>query len=370
MERASILQIVSGFKPSLDGMGDFARILGDVLYRRHQIRSHFAVFKKPNTPLDPAEIAPNTLSCPATADASAFAAELQSLLDNGSFSAALLHYGPYGYSSKGHPAPLVDAMQQVASRCKLLTFFHESYSSGPPWKRAFWTHREQRTSFTRLQQLSQASFTSNAKYFARLRPSQPVGRPLVQIPIFSNMGELEHPLPLAQRRRQLIIFGQLATRIRLYETREMLPSLCRWLSIESIIDIGRGEHPGIPSEIVGIPVQRAGYLDETAVSALLAESIAGVIGYWPDVWEKSGIIAAYEAHALLPVFVPLEPRHVPKPAYVPYVEVADLEKMRGSDGRIPDATLQAIVDKSHGYYVENQSVTHCAATIAAQIPEN
>jgi hypothetical protein len=367
MERASILQIVSGFKPSIDGMGDFARLLGDSLYRQHQIRSHFAVFRPAKSPFDASEIAPNTISYPATADIASYAEQLQSLVRQGSFHCALLHYGPYGYSSIGKPAALVDAIAQLAVQIPVLTFFHESYSSGPPWKRAFWTHREQRSSMERLQRLSKASFTSNAKYFERLRRLQPADHPLLQIPIFSNMGELQHPLPLVARKRQLIIFGQLATRIRLYETHDMLPSLCRWLDIENIVDIGSGNHPSIPAEILGAPVHRAGFRDETAVSALLAESLAGVIGYWPDVWEKSGVLAAYAAHALLPIFVALEPRHLPPQDYVPYLEPADLEKLRAPHGRIPDATLQAIVTRSHAYYMQNQSVSHCAGTIAAQI---
>jgi hypothetical protein len=366
VERASILQIVSGFKPSLDGMGDFARLLGDALYRQHQIRSHFAIFKPAKSPLDPAEIAPNTFSYPASTDLAAFARAIESLAASGSYSCALLHYGPYGYSPKGHPAPLVDAMEQLTARLPLITFFHESYSSGPPWKRAFWTHREQRASAERLQRLSKASFTSNAKYMARMEPAQPAGRPLQRIPIFSNMGE-PAALPLAARKRQLIIFGQLATRIRLYQTRDMLPSLCRWLRIESIVDIGSGSDPSIPDAITGIPLRRAGFLDDTAVSALLSESIAGVVGYWPDVWEKSGVIAAYEAHALLPVLVSLEQRLLPKPAYAPYVELEDLARLRNAEGYIPDEVLQGIVDASHAYYLANQSITHCADSIAAQI---
>ncbi len=38
MAPRSILQIVSGFKPSVDGMGDFARRLGAVLWSQHSIQ--------------------------------------------------------------------------------------------------------------------------------------------------------------------------------------------------------------------------------------------------------------------------------------------------------------------------------------------
>jgi len=367
MESASILQIVSGFKPATDGMGDFARLLGDELWRKHRIRSHFLVYRQPKTPFDAAEIAPNTISYPAEATPEAFLAEARALTQQRSFQSALLHYGAYAYSKTGNPARFCWAMGEVAKQLDMLTFFHENYASGPPWKRAFWTRREQRNSMKLLQKASKATFTSNALFVNMLSRTQPAGRPLIGVPIFSNMGEPQGLRPLRERRRQMVVFGQLPTRARLYKAKTELEELCRLLRIESIVDVGSGSGDQIVASIGGIPVRRAGWLDEPAVSALMAESFVGVIGYWPDVWEKSGVIAAYQAHALLPILVPLTKRSLPKPAYVPYVEMEDLRRMRGADGTVPDETAQAIVDKSHEYYVANQSLEHCAQVIASKI---
>jgi hypothetical protein len=367
MESTSILQIVSRFKPNVDGMGDFSRLLGGEFWRTYRIRSHFLVYEKPKTPLDAAEIAPDTVSYPAEATPEACLEEALALTGAHRFRCVLLHYGPYGYSWRGTPAAFCRAIEQLAARLDVLIFFHENYADGPPWKRAFWTRREQRQSMERLQRIAKVSFTSNEKYAALLKRSKPQGQALVRIPIFSNMGEPRGLRPLAERRRQMIVFGQLSTRLRLYKARKTLEDLCRWLGIESIVDVGSGSDPRIPNLILGATVRKAGWLAETEVSALLAESTAGVICYWPDVWEKSGVIAAYQAHALLPILVPLDKRRLPRPPYVPYVELDDLRYLRGSEGKIPDAAVQAIVDKSHSYYVANQSLARCAEVIAAQI---
>jgi hypothetical protein len=278
-----------------------------------------------------------------------------------------VHYGPYGYSKTGHPRPLIETLEELAQHMDVLTFFHELYASGPPWKRAFWTNREQKQSVQRLERISRASFTSNAKYVGLLGKTQPADRPLIRIPIFSNMGEPQTLLPLTARRRQLVVFGQKATRLRLYQAGTTLEECCRWLRIETIVDVGSGNDERIPASIAGVPVHRAGWLDEQSVSALLSESIAGVVGYWPDVWEKSGILAAYEAHALLPILVPLEKRLLPKPAYVPYLEAVDLQRLRDANGVIPDTELQQIAGQAQSYYIANQSLDRCAQTIAAQI---
>jgi hypothetical protein len=185
------------------------------------------------------------------------------------------------------------------------------------------------------------------------------------IPIFSNIGEPDGLRPLDQRSRQVVIFGQLATRIRLYrDHRRDLERVCKKLGIETIIDVGSGQSPHIPTTLAGIPVRSAGWMDERQLSNLMADSIAGIVGYWPDVWEKSGVIAAYQAHALVPILVESSQRRIPAPPYLPYVLAADIAELVDKGGTVSNASLQQIADASHSYYVRNQSVHHCAEVIA------
>lgn len=366
MSDTTILQIVSGFKPSTDGLGDFARLLGGALARNHGIRTHFLVYRRPQQPIDPAEIAPNTISYSAEASLPEFRAELQAVLKRTSFSSALLHYGSYAYSSTGNPYSFCQAMEELAGQLDLHLFFHELYAEGPPWKRAFWTYREQIRSIALLQGVRKLGFTSNCRFATELEPFSGGGSKIIRIPIFSNVGEPAEIHSLAQRKRQLVIFGQFPTRRRLYKRKQILETICRSIGAGKIIDVGAGSGPEIPDHIHGRPVERAGWKSDSQLSELLSESSAGVIGYWPDVWAKSGVIAAYAAHAVLPILVPLEPRPVvdePRP----YIDVSELGPLRQSDGRIPDAVLQEIVDRTHGCYKAHQSVERCAETIASAI---
>jgi hypothetical protein len=370
MPAQSILQIVSGFKPSVDGMGDFARRLGDALERHSGIRSHFLVYRTPKTAFDPDEIRdeiqPNTLSYPAEATPAAAAGAIAELRSKQGFDCALLHYGPYGYSSIGEPAAFAALIEELARSLPVLVFFHETYASGMPWKRAFWTNSQQRASIVRLLEVAQVSFTSNAKYMRRLETMSRTGRPLVKIPIFSNIGEPSNLRALTDRSRQLVIFGQLVTRIRLYrEQRQALEAICQKLKIESVVDVGSGQSPHIPATLAGISVQSKGWMDEDSLSRLMGDSIAGIIGYWPDVWEKSGVLAAYQAHALVPILVELEPRHIPAPSYLPYILPDEILRLSDKENSVSDAVLQKIADASHAYYMQYQSVNRCAEVIAA-----
>jgi hypothetical protein len=363
----TILQIVSGFKPSTDGVGDFARLLGAALARDHGIRTHFLVFSKPPQLIDPAEIAPNAVSYAAAASVPAFRAELTGLLDRINFRSALLHYSSYGYSPTGNPLAFCSTMEELSRQLELHVFFHELYAEGPPWKRAFWTHREQLRSIALLQRIRKAAFTSNRMFADRLNNFPTAGSEPIRIPIFSNVGEPAEVRPLAERKRQMVIFGQLPTRRRLYRKKLILETLCRLLGVEKVIDVGKGEGLEVPDFIAGKPVERAGWKSDSQLSQLLAESFAGVIGYWPDVWAKSGVIAAYAAHAVLPIMVPLDVRAVPKDEFKPYVELEDLKSLQQSDGKIADAVLQEIAGRTHEYYQKHQSVRCCAETIASAI---
>lgn len=365
MEAKSILQIVSGFKPNVDGMGDFARLLGDALWQQSKLRSHFLVYRTSRTPFDINEILPNTLSYSTEASPSAFLKTIAGLRSRNSFDCALLHYGPYAYSSIGEPAAFVRAIEELAKEMKVLVFFHETYAWGMPWKRAFWTNRQQRKSIGKLLHLATAAFTSNAKYMQQLQDLNTAGRPVAKIPIFSNIGEPDGLRRLDQRSRQVVIFGQLATRIRLYrDHRRDLERVCKKLGIETIVDVGSGQSPYIPTTLAGITVRRAGWMDELQLSNLMADSIAGIVGYWPDVWEKSGVIAAYQAHALVPILVESWPRRIPAPPYLPYVLAEDIARLPDKDGTVPCVSLQEIADTSHSYYMRNQSIHHCAEVIA------
>ncbi len=365
MATKPILQIVSGFKPSIDGMGDFSRLLGKILWEHNRLPSQFLVYRRPPTALDPAEIAPNVALYPQDSTPGALRQSLADLLVRQSYDFALVHYGPYAYSPKGTPAAFAAAIGELAGKMPVLVFFHEIFSKGMPWQRAFWTQTEQKRTIADLLKLSTASFTSNAGYLNRLQVFNAANRPLSTIPIFSNVGEPQTLRPLHQRARQLVVFGQAQTRSRLYK--EYLPALeeiCRTLRIETVVDVGSGQSEHLPARMGDAPIRVEGWMDEEQLSALMANSVAGVLGYWADVWEKSGVMAAYLAHALLPILVELEPRSMPKQSVVPYLLPEELSAAVCEDGALSPTRLQVAATTAHRYYQQHQSVKHCAQVIA------
>ena len=80
--------------------------------------------------------------------------------------------------------------------------------------------------------------------------------------------------------------------------------------------------------------------------------------------QKSGIIAAYQAHALVPIMVELEKRTIPEPAFLPYISPERISQLASGESAASDASIQSIADAAHEFYVRNQSVNHCAEVIA------
>jgi hypothetical protein len=363
-----ILQIVSGFAPDVDGMGDFSRHLGDALWAHYGIKSHFLIYRKSERgqPL----ISPNTFSYPIAAEPNALLDEALHILKSMRCTTVLLHYGPYAYARNGRPALIESAFSKIASQVRLIIFFHELYANGKPWRRAFWTHQEQKKAVERLLRSAQVSFTSNQEYLERLEALNIERRDVLKIPVISNIGEPSDPPALLYRARKLVIFGQLANRVRLYsQYGNSLAKISSLLRIERILDVGSGHNAKIPSRLGRIPVDSLGKLSDLDLSDLLSESIAGAIGYWPDVWEKSGVIAAYEAHRMVPILIPLETKKREQHETVPFVTPEELESSLSGPASTLMDRMQSLADFAHQYYLSNQSVHRCAETISNYISD-
>jgi len=349
-------------------MGDFARLLGDVLWKKKSIQSHFLVYRRPGNPIDAQVIAPNTISYASEPSPAALSAHIEGLCSTREFDSVLVHYGAYGYSKDGRPAEFVQVIEGLAKKLPVSIFFHEIQATAMPWKRAFWTYPEQRKSAVSLVRSARASFTSNSEYIKTLESFKVPGAVLKKAPVISNVGEPSDLRPLRERARRLVIFGQFTNRLRIYEEHgQILKDVCRLLRIESVVDVGSGQSPNIPASVDGVKLQRAGWMDEKQLSALMSDSVAGLVCYAPDIWEKSGVIAAYQAHALVPILIPMQRRLTPEPAYLPYVSVEYLYQLATSGRIVPDADLQAIASAGHGFYVANQSVDHCVDLISEEI---
>jgi len=219
--------------------------------------------------------------------------------------AVLVHYSNYGYADRGCPRWLVKGLLawRRRSRASLICFFHEVYARGAPWQSSFWLSPVQRRLAAALARGSDRVLTNLDVYRDLLARWVPA-REISVLPVFSTVGELASPSPLAARRRRLVVFGGAGTRARAYgELAEDLAAACAALGATEIADVGPVPEAA-PAEIAGVPVERMGALPASAVSALLAGSLAGFVSHRPEFFGKSTVLAAYCAHGMLPVAIP------------------------------------------------------------------
>jgi hypothetical protein len=293
-----LFSIIPRLAPLIDGIGDYALSLAQLLRETISIDTHFIV-------TDPAWMGTELIDGFNVTHLSARSTgELLSALPADD-ATVLLHYEGYGYATRGCPLWLVSALEQWRvgdNRRRLVTMFHELYATGPPWTSAFWLSAMQRKLMTRLARLSDQWMTSLERYAATVRRlSLKTTARAYSLPVFSSIGEPVATPSLAERRRCLVVFGTRGRRIEVYKRSSAdLNRICERLGITEILDIGRF----IEFDFAGglhVPVKALGELPGSEVSRLLLDAVAGVIDYPASMLGKSTIFAAYCSHRLIPI---------------------------------------------------------------------
>jgi hypothetical protein len=296
-----LLQIVPDLPPAWGGVGGFAAAVAEAL-RQRGTASHFLVAQ-------PAWAGDGGLDGEPIAARNRGALAHQLAATRGE--TLLVHYVNYAYHDRGCPSWLIDGVLAwrhaprgspiAAPQRRLVTFFHEVYASGPPWRSSFWLHPAQRRLAARLARGSDGAATSLSLYAGMLSRWRQ-GRAVLVAPIPSTIGE-PPIVPLRERRRPrtLVVFGGKGNRQRAYgELAADLAQACRVLDVEEIADLGEGLS-SLPATVGGVPVRALGPLGDAAASAILRGAFAGFVGYPPPFLEKSSVFAAYCAHGVVPV---------------------------------------------------------------------
>ena len=324
---ARLIQLTPRFRPDVDGLGECALSLADALEQFHGVRSHFVVANplRPEQELDAPAEGPHTITRLAAPGATALNRELDRLLAESAMPPVLLlHYVGYGYSREGIPFWLLGCLDRFRGRGgRVATLFHELYAHGSFPSKTFFASALQRRIFRRLLALSDAAFTSNEVFLAQMKAADRAGdqarRPVSLIGICSNVGEPERPRPFAERKRRLAVFGRFATRRHLYQRHgAALLAVARHLGIEEIADIGPVEDAEWMESNVGVRfgalLRIYGALPAAEVSVLLDDSMVGAVSNPYSLAGKSGVVAAYQAHAvgvlLFPYGDEVEPREL------------------------------------------------------------
>ncbi len=290
--------IVPGLPPNIDGLGDYAYLLANQFRKNgEKLKIDFVVAGKsayPYNEYDGYNIF--TLKKKTASDLCQLLQQLDSKLVH-------LHYVSYGYAKRGAPLWLYMGLKKWKGNREnvLITTFHELYApSKRPWTSSFWNQWLQKLICKKLLVLTEHSVTSKEAYGYKLKKFCSTKK-ITTIPVFSNLGELITYIPLSEKKMQLVILGAAVNRNKIYNSyRQKINEVCKNLNIEKVIDIGPS-FGRIPE--LNIPVIEMGIMNRSDISDILGQSYAGLIGSYggTEYFAKSGVFAAYTAHAVLVV---------------------------------------------------------------------
>jgi hypothetical protein len=286
----------------MDGIGDHAVRLAQQLRRFHNIETSFLVCD-PDWK-GPTEIDSFAIKTLQRRGATEFSQAIRAYQKdrNYDFNTILLQFAPYGYSVKGCPLWLANAIERFSKEraSTFITMFHELEAGrGKPWNSTFWLSPIQKLLIRRIAACSTLQFTNTAYHRQTLHEW---GYNAVKLlPSFSTIGEPTENPPATERERQIIVFGRPWQRSLSYtEGIEALNAACKLINAKKVIDVGAP----IPSEnrnsICGLPLVRYGSLPSQEVSSLMSKSVASFIFYPEALLTKSSIYAASCAHGAIP----------------------------------------------------------------------
>jgi len=221
--------------------------------------------------------------------------------------ALLLHYSGYGYHKRGLPLAMLRQIRQLRQEwgpdLRLVSYFHESFASGPPWGSAFWLQGLQSRIGRQIAQLSDAVCTNTSAHAAWLAPAcTGHAAPVWVRPVFATIGEPGPAMPNAGdgeggREPVALIFGAAATRARALQACARHATLLQQHGIQRLVEVGPGASAVGPAG-AGLPLHFLGRLDTSALHALLQRCHAGLIDYPASLLAKSSVFAALAAHGV------------------------------------------------------------------------
>lgn len=294
----NIIQIVPRMLPAKDGMSDYALVLADGLRKRHGISTRFLTCHVDEGRSD-------ISGFPVIKMAWVRGGFLDAVRADSSIGAIILHYSFFFYNSTKYGAPfwLLNDLRELMKRrrIKLIAIFHEL----PFIKTSGFLDPIKSIVAKGIARMADEIITPCAGLRKVL--VKWVSCPVTALPVFSNIAEPANPLPLAARRKRMVVFGGVS-RMRVYKhSSKALINACRLLGINEICDIGPA-HFGPAKyfkghERGGININEMGVLPAEEVSRIMSESVAGFFesARYAGYLGKSTVFASYSAHGMLPV---------------------------------------------------------------------
>lgn len=215
----------------------------------------------------------------------------------------LVHLSGYGYSPDGAPALLAEALRSVKAdgRFRIAVFFHELFASGMPWESAFFHSWRQKKAIRGIAETCDrlVANTSYSVHWLEEKTARQSAAPIEYLPVFSQVGEAEQHIPLADREPAMVVFGLGGTRQRAYKELPGMRNALHQLGVREILDIG--PEAEAPRQLDGIPVRRMGVLPAEEIAAQFSRTSFGFVSLPHPCLTKSGVFAGYCANGVIPV---------------------------------------------------------------------
>lgn len=235
-----------------------------------------------------------------------------------------LQYSPYGFNSKGVPIALVLFYMFIPKKRKCV-FFHEvAIPKDNRYK--YRILRAVQIFLAKLVFLSSSRAFCNSEVWLKIIKNKP--GELIQIGVPSNIPRI-YGFNTNRQTSQIVAFGGVDRRISVYE--KLLTEGTDFNHLYKIVDIGStNEYLLHLIDLVKtnckVIFEILGNIPSHRVSQIMANSYFGLFCYESDYLTKSGILASYMLHELVPVNVFVSSRH-----YVPLNEMPYPFCLTGAD---------------------------------------
>jgi hypothetical protein len=305
-----LIHITPELPPAVGGLADYATILNQRLIEASDGALEPVMVHAGKTPAETIEVDFPVADLSGAQSAAILANTIRELTDaTDGRTVVLLEYSGYGYAKRGAPVWLARGLQQVCegNGVPLLTMFHEiSASSWKPWTSTFWLSPLQSWVARRIAHCSVGLMTTHPTGAETLRQFVDANTPVNVCPVFSNVGEPEERPTFEARAPQAVIFGGSRTKTALYDTHRgaTLTVLENW-GIDTVIDVGPSD--AVVPDALSTKVDSRGLQPAHTISNLLLDARIGLLHYPAAYATKSGILAAYMAHGVVPVLVAPKP---------------------------------------------------------------
>lgn len=293
----SVLYVLPRVPPAFCGIGDYSWMLAQELRRQHRLESRFLAagisWKEPQGETEFPVERLGSLQSGALLDAI-----LRS--DAGT---VYLHVSLYGYQKRAVPWWLMRAVLKLSTmkkRPRIVTMFHELFSSGSVRTSSFWLQPLQKIILRSLARCSDAIRTNREAYAAWLREAvRSTGQRVTRMPVFSTFGEPASLTPCSSRPPWMMMFGGgIHDGTDSSRTLARAAEIAQKNGIEVIHLFGTGKDAAPGDQTLGVKLQRHGRISSAEISDIMRQCRIGYNAYHPLYLGKSTIFNSFAAHGL------------------------------------------------------------------------